>query len=67
MLVTFEANHTRIPLSFTILDDEIEEGYENFTLLLLYNETDEHGTVRIVTESAQISIKDDDGGYIAVT
>ena len=67
MSVTFETAHTRIPLSFTILNDEIEEGYENFTLQLSYNETDEHGTVQIVTESAQIFIKDDDGGYTAVT
>ena len=65
--VTFETVHTRIPISFTILDDKIEEGYENFTLQLSYNEMDEHGTVQIVTESAKISIKDDDGGFIVVT
>jgi hypothetical protein len=58
--VTFETVHTRIPISFTIMDDDIEEGYENFTLQLSYNEVDEHGTVQIVTESAKISIKDDD-------
>ena len=64
--VIFETVHTRIPLSFTLLDDVIEEGYENFTLQLSYNETDEDGTVQIVIESAMVSIKDDDGKSVTI-
>lgn len=59
--MTFETTQTRIPLSFTLLDDELEEGYENFTLRLTYNEADD--TVRIVNERAEVSIKDDDGKF----
>ena len=61
LLVTFETTHTRIPLSFTLLDDELEEGYENFTLKLSYNGADD--TVRIMNERAEMFIKDDDGKF----
>ena len=58
-LITFETTHTRIPLSFTLLDDKLEEGYENFTLQLSYNEAND--AVRIMTERTEMFIKDDDG------
>ena len=59
--VTFQSDSTTIPVPFSIMNDVIEEGYENFTLRLSYNQPDEDGTVQIVTESAIVSIKDDDG------
>ena len=57
----FDTTFTRIPVSFTLLDDVMEEGYENFTLRLSYNVPDPDGTVNIMVETASISIKDDDG------
>ena len=62
--VTFETVHTQINIPITLLDDEIEEGYETFTLQLSYNETDNDGTVQITPEIAVIHIKDDDGKSI---
>ena len=64
LTMTFATNHTRLPVSFTLNNDDIEEGYENFTLQLSYNEEDEDGTVRIMTEFALVSIKDDDGAFL---
>ena len=59
LMVTFEVNDTRKPVPFTLLDDEFEEGFENFTLQLSDASSDE--TVRIVEGSAMVHIKDDDG------
>ena len=59
--VTFEPTNTRIPIPFSLLNDEHEEGYENFTLRLVYEDQDDDETVQIVTESAIVSIRDDDG------
>ena len=56
--ITFGADKMSIPLSLTPLDDEIEEGFEYFTLELSLG-VDE--TVRIVTGTAEVHIKDDDG------
>jgi hypothetical protein len=61
LMVTFRINDTDIPVSLTFLNDPAEEGYEYFTLQLSHEEPDE--TVQIVTSSALISIKDDDGWY----
>jgi hypothetical protein len=58
LMVTFEVNDTRKPVPFTLLDDEFEEGFENFTLQLSDASSDE--TVRIVEGSAMVHIKDDD-------
>ena len=46
-------------MPFTLLDDEFEEGFENFTLQLSDASSDE--TVLIVKGSAMVHIKDDDG------
>ena len=59
--VTFEITNTQINIPIILIDDEIEEGYENFTLQLSYNETDNDGTVQITPEIAVVRIKDDDG------
>ena len=59
--MTFESIHTKIPVPFTLIDDAIEEGYENFSLKLSYNKYDEHGSVKILNDLAVVSIKDDDG------
>ena len=52
-------NDTRKPVPFSLLDDELEEGFEDFTLQLSDPQGEE--TVAIVVESAVVSIKDDDG------
>ena len=52
-------NDTRKPVPFSLLDDELEEGFEDFTLQLSDPRGEE--TVAIVVESAVVSIKDDDG------
>ena len=57
--VIFGRNLTRLPISIILIDDDIEEGYENFTLRISSNELEE--TVQITTESANVFIKDDDG------
>ena len=59
--VTFETVQTRIPIPFTLINDDIEEGYENFILELSYDEQDDDGTIRFVNTSTTISVKDDDG------
>lgn len=59
LTVKFEIDDTRKPVPFSLLDDEFEEGFENFTLQLDPNTVDE--TVKIVVGSAMINIKDDDG------
>ena len=59
LIIMFGENDTRIPVSFSLLDDDLEEGFENFTLQLGLDGADE--TVRIMGESAMIHIKDDDG------
>ena len=59
LTVTFESNFTRVPIPINLIDDNIEEGYENFTLQVSYNEIEE--TVLIMTVSANVFIKDDDG------
>lgn len=43
------------------MDDAIEEGYEDFTFDLSYDLPDPDGTVDVVTPSANVFIKDDDG------
>ena len=63
--VTFPAAQSRIPVPFTFIDDEIEEGYENFTLLLSYDEQDDEGTIQIVNTSTIVWIKDNDGWFSA--
>ena len=63
--VTFPAAQSRIPVPFTFIDDEIEEGYENFTLLLSYDEQDDEGTIQIVNTSTMVWIKDNDGWFSA--
>ena len=66
IMVKFKANETEVPISFTVINDTIEEGYENFTLHLSYDDTiGDNGAVEIVSESALISIRDDDGWFIA--
>ena len=60
-VVTFGSADTFIPIPFTLINDEIEEGYENFTLTLSYNEADVDETVQIRTNAANVFIKDDDG------
>ena len=59
LTVTFGSNLTRLPIPINLIDDDVEEGYENFTLELSSNELE--GTVQIITESANVFIKDDDG------
>ena len=59
LMVTFAVDDIRKPVPFSLLDDEFEEGFENFTLQLDPNTVDE--TVKIVVGSAMINIKDDDG------
>lgn len=60
-MVTFKATDTKIPVPFTLIDDAIEEGYENFSLKFSYNKSDEEETVTILNDLAVVSIKDDDG------
>ena len=59
--VTFESNDTLIPIPLNLINDKVEEGYENFTLTLSYNEVDVDETVQIRTDAANVIIKDDDG------
>ena len=59
--VTFESDDTLIPIPLNITNDDIEEGYENFTLTLSYNEVDMDETVQIRPDAANVFIKDDDG------
>ena len=63
LTMTFDRNATNIPVSLTLLDDEIEEGFENFTLTISLGDDE---TVQIVVESAMIHIKDDDGVCVCV-
>ena len=57
--MTFESNLVRLPIPIYIIDDELEEGYENFSLEISYNELEE--PVQITTASTNVFIKDDDG------
>ena len=59
--MTFESNDTLIPIPLNLINDKMEEGYENFTLTLSYNEVDVDETVQIRTDAANVIIKDDDG------
>lgn len=59
--VTFESNDTLIPIPLNLINDEIEEGYENSTLKLSYNDVDMDETVQIRTDATNVFIKDDDG------
>ena len=61
--VTFESDDTLISVPLNLINDEIEEGYENFTLTLSYNEVDVDETVQIRTDAANVFIKDNDGIY----
>ena len=58
---TLGINDMKITVPFSVVDDVIEEGFENFTLLLSYEELIPSGTVNIVTPSTKIFIKDNDG------
>ena len=58
---TLGINDLKITVPFSVVDDVIEEGFENFTLLLSYEELIPSGTVNIVTPSTKIFIKDNDG------
>ena len=64
LITTLGITDTRITVPFSVIDDTIEEGFENFTLLLSYNEPDPNGTVNIVTQSTKVFIKDNDGTAI---
>lgn len=59
--VKFDNNETKVHVKITVVNDVVEEGYENFTLQLSYNEVSNNGAVDIVREYATVSIEDDDG------
>ena len=61
--VEFISNETRVPITITAFNDTLEEGDENVTLQLLYDQAQNIGTVDIVRESAAVSIEDDDGWF----
>lgn len=59
--VKFDNNETKAHIKITVVNDVVEEGYENFILQLSYNEVSNNGAVNIVREYATVSIEDDDG------
>ena len=59
--VIFKTVHTRIPVPITIINDEIEEVIESFTLELSYDDQDDGQFVRLINASTTIYIEDDDG------
>ena len=61
MNVRFEADKTIIPISFTLVNDALEEGDENFTLQISYDQMNHSEEVDITREKALIIIKDNDG------
>ena len=61
LTTTLQSGDIMIPVSITLQDDVTEEGYENFTLSLTYNMPDPDNTVDVVTPTANVFIKDDDG------
>ena len=56
LMLTFGSGITRLPIPINLLDDDIEEGFETFTLRISSNEA-----VQILTETASVFIRDDDG------
>lgn len=61
LTIDFPSGATRMPVPFNISEDVIEEGFEDFTFVLSYDGDDPYDTVRIVTRSATVNIKDNDG------
>ena len=60
--VTFPANHTRAPLDVPIIDDNLSEGIEMFTLTINSSSLPRHVNVGNLPR-ATVIIVDNDGNY----